>query len=320
MKPSQLLDSNLLHNFVVIAESQSLTDAALRLNVTQPAVSQCLRQLEQQIGTELVVRRTKPVQLTAAGDVLKKHADTILGDLRRLSATVREAAQTGQVKCRLGLVTSCSEIFGSKLLAGLSSQTQQLIMKSGLTTGLHQQFLNRDIDILISDLTLMEEENLLRFSLIRDPMLLAIPERYYSADSFSLKQLAAEVPMIKYSRTSNIGGYSEVVLRRMQIKTNIRYETDDTHTLMSFVKDGHGWAILSGICLSQVIDKLKNVRIVELDNSRHYRDIYLVSRKGELGSMPEQVAESVKAIFFDKIFPSLKEVSPWMTPERYDID
>ncbi|MFT5720074.1 MAG: DNA-binding transcriptional LysR family regulator [Motiliproteus sp.] len=318
MKFSNLLDTNALATFMVISEADSLTDAAKRLGITQSAVSQSLKQLEDTLGTELVARRTSPVRLTAAGSVLRLKAGTILGDLRRLNATVRATAKKGVIQCRVGLVTSCSEVFGSKLIASLSSQAEQLTLRSGLTPPLAEAFFNREIDILISDMTLIEEDNLERFKLFRDPMVLVVSERHFSSSDFSIEALAAEQPLIKYSRIPHIGSYSEVVLRRMQILADVKYETDDTHTLINFVKDGHGWAILSAGCLAQTLYKLDGVKIIELDNSRHSRTLSLLARKGEMGEIPEQIATAIKDIFRDSVYPQLLAAAPWMKSEIFD--
>lgn len=317
MKNAELLDTNALNAFVTIAESDSLTDAARRLGITQPAVSQCLKQLEAQLGTELVVRRSKPVQLTVAGSVLKQNADQILGEIRRVRIAVQEAADTGRIKCRLGLVTSCAEAFGSKLLAYLSDHAEQVTLKSGIAPSLPEAFFNRDIDILISDLSLSEIDNLQSYKLMRDPMLLAVPEKDFSEKDFSVQRLAQQKSLIQYSRLPSIGSYSEIVLRRMQINANVQHETDDTHTLMSLVKDGHGWAILSSICLAQVLHQLEGIKIVELDNSRHCRDIYLVAREGEMGKLPKQMTEAIQDIFQSSIYPKLVRAAPWIKPDIF---
>ncbi|MCV6588654.1 MAG: LysR family transcriptional regulator [Marinobacterium sp.] len=311
------LDTAALNTFVTIAESSSLTDAAGRLGVSQSAVSQSLRQLESQIGVALVIRRSTPVRLTPAGEVLRKHADGLLGDLRRLNATVREAARKGVVQCRVGLVTSCSEVFGSKLIASLKNQAEHLTLKSGLTPSLTEAFLNREIDVLISDDPMLGTSGLERFRMFRDPMVLVAAPEMVTRTSASLPALAASEPMIKYSRSTSIGVYSEVVLRRMRIQPDIRYETDDTHTLMHFVGDGHGWALTSTLCLAQTFYHQGKVRALELDNSRHGRSIYLIAREGELSAIPAQINQAMQRLFSDTVYPQLLKYAPWVSPDIF---
>ncbi len=67
------LDPNALECLAVIVEEGGFERAALRLSITQSAVSQRLRALENQMGAVLLVR-SRPVRLTAAGEVLMRHA------------------------------------------------------------------------------------------------------------------------------------------------------------------------------------------------------------------------------------------------------
>ena len=308
-----MIDAHALNLFVTIAEADSLSEAAKRLGISQPAVSQNLKQIEELIGTQLVIRRTSPVRLTVAGHALKQNADAILGAMRRLNSTVREAADKGLVQCRLGFITSFAEVFGSRLIASLGAQTERLMLRSGLTPTMVEAFLNREIDILVSDDPLSGVEGLERFTVLRDPMLLAVSHQKIKGSDFSLATLSSRTPMIKFGCEASIGKFSEMVLRRMQIHANVRYEADDTHTMMSFVHDGHGWAILSALCLAQTLHALDGVEVRELGNSRHARSIQLIARTGEMGTVPAQIASLIKSIFDTQILPKLQAQAPWMT-------
>ena len=322
MKDRRLIDTHALNSFVIISEAGSMTEAAKRLGVTQPAVSQILKQLETQFGTQLVVRRTSPVRLTTAGQVLKKNADVILGELHRLVATVRESAYKGLVQCRLGFITSCAEVFGSKLIGALGHQMERLTLRSGLTSEMADAFLKREIDVLVSDESLAGVGGLERFTVFRDPILLVVSSKHISDSGFSLQDLATNWPMIKYGRDASIGQLSEVVLRRMQVKANVRYETDDTHTLMSFVRDGHGWGILAATCLAQTLHTLdgdSGVKVMELGNSRHARTIQLIARKGELGVFPGKIAALIQSILANDILLRLQAHAPWINVELFNL-
>ncbi|MBA4502629.1 LysR family transcriptional regulator [Marinobacterium marinum] len=316
MKASPLIDTHALACFVCIAESDSLTDAAQRLNVTQSAVSQTLKQLETQLGTALVIRRTRPLRLTAAGQVLKQQADTLLGDLRRLANQVRGAAQQGLIQCRLGLVTSCSEVFGSRLIAQMGARIEQLTLRSGLTPSLTQSFLNREVDILVSNAPLPDIDGLERHLLFRDPLLLAIPEHIdlpttpLSRDT--LAHLALMHPLIRYGRNTHIGAITEVALRRMGLLAQVRYETDDTHTLMRFVQDGHSWGIISALCLAQVAPHTRGVHLLPLDDSRHARHLHLLARRDELGDIPATIARHIHQQMLGPVLGDLQHHAPWL--------
>jgi LysR family transcriptional regulator, glycine cleavage system transcriptional activator len=78
-----------LHAFVLVAETGSLTTAAERLSVTQPAISKRIRALEAHLGTRLLHRGANSVQLTAAGKdyaaALRQAFDAIRGATSAIS-------------------------------------------------------------------------------------------------------------------------------------------------------------------------------------------------------------------------------------------
>src|ERR1700760_2788739 len=75
------LDLNLLRVFAVVAESGSVTEAAHRLYLTQPAVSAALRRLTQVVGTPLFVRSGRGLALSSRGERLRGAVELHLGRL-----------------------------------------------------------------------------------------------------------------------------------------------------------------------------------------------------------------------------------------------
>jgi DNA-binding transcriptional LysR family regulator len=71
-------DPELLRTFLAVAQALSFTQAAARLGLRQPTVSQQIRKLETAVGRELFIRDTRRVALTADGDALAGFARTIL--------------------------------------------------------------------------------------------------------------------------------------------------------------------------------------------------------------------------------------------------
>lgn len=78
------LDWNLIRTFLVLAESRSVTDAAERLGLKQPSVSNALRRLEEHLGKRLIIRSPGRFELTEAGRLLQHEAIDIQGAVLRL--------------------------------------------------------------------------------------------------------------------------------------------------------------------------------------------------------------------------------------------
>jgi len=84
------MDVNQLRSFVAVAGELNITRAAERLHLAQQAVSVQVQRLERTLGVTLLVRTSRGVELTPAGQQLAAKAKGILDDLDELAAQVRE--------------------------------------------------------------------------------------------------------------------------------------------------------------------------------------------------------------------------------------
>lgn len=100
---SQQLDWNLLRTFMVIVQEQGVTRAATRLCLTQPAVSQALKRLEDQLGRTLIERGQGRFRVTEAGEVIYAEVLEIYGNISRFGVLVRDIREeiSGHVRILL---------------------------------------------------------------------------------------------------------------------------------------------------------------------------------------------------------------------------
>lgn len=87
---SDRLDWNLLRTFLTIVHERSISRAAVRLHITQPAVSLALRRLEDQLGRTLIERRGSHFRLTRAGEDVLRIATDVYGNVARLGSELGE--------------------------------------------------------------------------------------------------------------------------------------------------------------------------------------------------------------------------------------
>ncbi len=110
-----MLSSLDLHFFYVVATSKSLSDAAKKLNVTAPTVTQRLQNLESRLALKLVERSSRNFKLTASGHKLVSRCQAILDDIDSLTSELK-----GEQETLAGTLTVLAPIgFGEKHVAPL---------------------------------------------------------------------------------------------------------------------------------------------------------------------------------------------------------
>lgn len=109
------MDAKQLKFFIKIAEKKSLASAAEALGITQPSLSIQVKSLETRLGTELLIRSTRGVMLTQAGEVLLSHAQRILSAIELAKQEVREAGERPSGRVVFGLPSSASMVLSVPL-------------------------------------------------------------------------------------------------------------------------------------------------------------------------------------------------------------
>src|ERR1700686_978630 len=95
-----------LRYFVAVAEAGSLTVAAQRrLHTSQPSLSRQIRELEDEVGTELLTRRARGIDLTPAGRAFLDHARLVLSQVEAAAEAARRVAHPAKPRFSMGFLT-----------------------------------------------------------------------------------------------------------------------------------------------------------------------------------------------------------------------
>lgn len=307
-------DLRALRVFVAVAQSGSMTMAARRCGLTQSAVSQVVRHLEESMGTVLVDRSRRPIAITATGRVLQRHAQALIQDAEALEIAVRHASSDKIPDLRVGVVDSFASTVGPSLIRTLlESSATHLSFRSGLAHDQTEGLLNRSLDFIITSDPLDDIDGLERRLILTEPFLLLLPDRLASASNFAdLRSLAAAHSLIRFSARSQMGVQIERHLRRVGIKAPRLLEMDATDTLVAMVSAGLGWAIVTPMCLLQVKSGLNRVRTRPLPGPRFFRQLYLVNRTGEYGSLPGRISDAAREAVRRECLPEIRRLVPWL--------
>ena len=117
--------------FEALADSGQFGLAAERMNVTQPALSMQIKDLEGVLGAILVERLPRGVRLTAKGREVLERAQRILSDARELESGGRRASATGQI--HIGIIPTVAPYLVPPLLSALDGQALAIRLREART-------------------------------------------------------------------------------------------------------------------------------------------------------------------------------------------
>ena len=166
-----------LEAFVTVCEAGSMSHAAQRLGVSQSAVSQMIRALEQQYDLQLFDREMRPARPTRAGGSLLGLARSLLEHAREVTGQLRASARQDYTRIRLGCVDSFAATVGPELVRALSGSARELQLWSGLTPGLSAQLQARELDLAICTETALDDPRISRRPLFSEEWVVVMPAR-----------------------------------------------------------------------------------------------------------------------------------------------
>src|ERR1700675_26234 len=94
-----------LRYFIAVAEAGSLTVAARKLHTSQPSLSRQIRDLEDDVGTQLLTRRARGIELTPAGRSFLEHARSVLSQVEAATEAARRVAHPAKPRFSMGFLT-----------------------------------------------------------------------------------------------------------------------------------------------------------------------------------------------------------------------
>lgn len=135
--------------FLVVCEENSMTGAAKRLHMTQPSVSQTIRELEDDYEVCLFERLGRRLYITPAGQSLLSYARQILSLTSQAEQALHSFSRT--VPVRIGASVTIGEVFLVELLQHLKkgSPAQETLSEIHNTSELEQMLLRDDIDLAL---------------------------------------------------------------------------------------------------------------------------------------------------------------------------
>jgi LysR family hca operon transcriptional activator len=237
-----------LRYFVAVAEAGSVTVAAAReLHTSQPSLSRQIRDLEDELGTELLTRRARGIELTPAGRVFLDHARSVLSQVEAAAEAARRVAHPAKPCFTMGFLTGHELTWMPEALRMLRDELPNVdVMISsqysprladGLSKGkIDAAFLRREKGV----------PGLAFRLLVKEPLLVILPSdhRLAALKAISPRELAGETFVIVSDTAPVLRAVIDNYLKRAGINITPAHEADHVTMGISLIISTRGVGLL----------------------------------------------------------------------------
>jgi DNA-binding transcriptional LysR family regulator len=271
-----------LRMFVAVAEEGGFSRAADRLHLVQSAVSAGIRGLERELGTALFDRDTRHVELSDAGHALLPEARRVLSAVALASDSVAQVGGGLRGSVTLGTMQAqgMRRVSTARLIASFQRDHPGVRISArhvGGSTEMARQIAEDRLDLGILSLVDREPAGLELTRLAGEPMFLACAPGHPLADAetVSLADLAAE-RFVDMPEGWGVRMATDRAFAAAGIGRTVSFELNDSASVIEFVREGLGVALLPGPMAAIVPE----VRQIPINDAAPRFDIYLAEPTG----------------------------------------
>lgn len=265
------MDIRVLQYFLAVAREESITRAAERLRMTQPPLSRQLKDLEDELGKQLLIRGSKKVTLTEDGMLLRKRAEELVDLMKKTKAELTSSNENINGDIHIG----CGETEAISFLAQAAWNLQQKhpLIHYHIYSGDAERVMERLDKGLIDFGLLVGPVDVNKYDYIRLPLkdrwgvLMRKDSPLAEKESITAEDLWDKPLIISHQTSINSEMFSW--LKTDITKLNIVATYDLVYNASQFVKKGFGYVI--------ALDKLINTTG---DSSLCFRPLYPILEAG----------------------------------------
>ncbi len=236
-----------LRYFVAVVEEGSLTTAAeLRLHTSQPSLSRQIRDLEYQVGAELLSRSVHGVELTAAGKAFLDHARLALAQVDAAVEAARRAAQPAKKTFAIGFQTGHEMNWLPRAMHVLRDELQNIdiTVSSDYSPDLAEALLRGRLDVAFLR---VEPTFDLGYEVVyHEPLIVLMPSdhRLTSREAIHPREFVGEIFIGGSKKATVLRAVTEDYLRRSGLDIKLNHGVDSVSMAVSLVASMRGLALM----------------------------------------------------------------------------
>jgi LysR family hca operon transcriptional activator len=243
-----------LRYFVAVAEARSLTVAAKRkLHTSQPSLSRQIRDLENEVGAQLLTRRARGMELTSAGRAFLEHARSALSQVEAATEAARRVAHPAKPRFSMGFLTGHELTWMPEALRILRDELPNIdVMISSQYSPLLADGLSKG---KIDAAFLRREQGLPELAyrvLVKEPLVVVLPgdHRLAALKAVSPQDLVGETFVTVSDTAPVLRGVIDNYLKRSGVKITPAHEADHVTMGMSLIASTRGVGLLPAYALN----------------------------------------------------------------------
>lgn len=244
-----MINLNQLRVFKAIFEEQSITGAARRLRISQPAVSKQLAELESALGAPLVDRLPRGIRLTQAGEIVQHHARRIFRAEEDTEQALAELMGLGRGRLSVGASTTIGSYLVPRVFGDyhLAHPGVVLELEIANTAAIQSAVAEGRLDLGLTE-GFVAGESLEVSVFAHDEMVLIVSPRHpWATERHIAPSALTQTPLLARERGSGTRDVVEAELAKIGVEVEPAMSLGSTEAVKNAVAQGLGAAFLSRI-------------------------------------------------------------------------
>lgn len=286
-----------LKYFVSLAQTGTFSEAAEQVHISQPALSQQIKKLEEELETDLLERMGKQVKLTEQGKIFLPEAMNVLDTVRSASESINQQNNSLDGSLRLGIIPTIAPYFLPNIMEKLNVDptTLDIHIEEQQTDVLINRLKTGSVDHLLLSPPI-PEDGITTMSVGEEPFYLAVhnDDPLSAQASVSVKQINNE-PMLLLEEGHCLRDQSLQFCRREEINPQIVFQGSSLLSILNLVASDFGYTFVPEMVVNhQSWNQISFVPVVDPEPTR---DLILARRTSmTLTELDQLFIDSIRSI------------------------
>jgi DNA-binding transcriptional LysR family regulator len=272
------MDLLLMRSLVAVADTGSITEAADRIGLTQPALSRRLQQLEEHFGAELLTRGRKGVQLTEIGRLVESEARILIARYDHLRDQVKahQGLEGGTV--RIGGGATAVSFLLPKAIASFQSShpAVKFQLKEAGSNEVAKDVINGHLELGLVTMPVKNRE-LNVWPLLTDRIVLVGPKQHPLAKKRCISASALDgISFVGFEADTAVRQIIDATLRDAGVEMHVVMELRSIPAILRMVATTGNLAFVSKLG----VDSLEDVAEIDVKDLKIERELAVIVRRG----------------------------------------